>query len=279
MSQVYTLTDAALAEGVKSVGFTASSSAKIDAKSESMFRLLHQVYDKNLDKMEIYCMRNVFAFDKSVAKRILGLNKKVQGDCAFMEEEKEVEQHKDKEESTIDHFKTDVHQSIAQEDLTKLDKELKELRAQFVRQRRRRDVVQHHLDIVRRVAKQSKTCVNDLKVALSTPINETKSGSEENMNLPDKDKLHETVSAVMMGKDVLLQVREDGLQLLRKMNVLNGNNDDKVDNSFDSVPNERLSFFSSNPNASLEDGFAAFRNQFKTSDISDVSSLVKKLSS
>ena len=293
MSSIYTLTDAALAEGVRSVGFsasnTASASASSNAKSEAMFRLLHSVYDKNLDKMEIYCTRNVFAMEKNVMKRILGLqHRNNAASDSLMDDEKVFEETKEIDEENNDSnpdstgldYTAAVDKSIqvvTQNDIDELEKELKELRASFMRQRRRRDVVKHQLETVQRVAAQSGTCVNDLKAAISKTGGSSKAeGDESRNNLSNEDKLYETVSAVMMGKDVLVQVRDDGLQLLRKMNDMNGSEDD-ADNSFDSISNDRLSFFSVNPNASLEDGFAAFRKQFKTNSTSDVNDLLKKL--
>ena len=259
ISSIYTSSDAALAEGVMSVTFGSSSNARRKGNSEDdneskLFHTIHKAYNKNLDILEIYCMRNIFNLDKKLCKRVLGITKRQKYDnndedgVGSLDEE-------DKQAALMINNKMDGGEGkITEESLTKLDEELRELRTKLVQSKRRKELFEHHLEKVRELKKQSTCSVNAVKLALQQAN-------------PNNNNLQELVSAVVMGREGLLQVREEGLELLRKMDVTQVDGHDQNNNNTQQQGQK----------ISLEEDYAAFRKEIKTEDVAQVAALVNKL--
>eukprot|EP00815_Leptocylindrus_aporus_P011722 CAMPEP_0116069750 /NCGR_PEP_ID=MMETSP0322-20121206/12514_1 /TAXON_ID=163516 /ORGANISM="Leptocylindrus danicus var. apora, Strain B651" /LENGTH=317 /DNA_ID=CAMNT_0003557255 /DNA_START=10 /DNA_END=963 /DNA_ORIENTATION=+ len=267
MKSILTIADASLAEGVQSVGFNGSSNSSNASRDryENMFRLLHSVYDKNLDKLELYCERNIFAADYKLAKRILkfaavGRDKDVLGDRTNDLGENVSEEEEEGEKAFVTKVcEEDVSKVVTAEEMMEIDDDLKKLRMKLVRQKRRRDVVKHRLEIVQQTCKKSQASLADLQEALQESSK--------------TDKLYELVSAVMMGKDILEQAREEGSALLELMDQCKtgdaGNR--RMEESFESVPqyDDQISIFTpclydNKHSCTLEQVYESMRKQIKT---------------
>ena len=282
INSIYTISDAALTEGVRSVGFglddndNSSNENYNKTNNEAIFRILHKVYDKNLDKMSLYCMRNVFSLDKHVCRRIIaGCEAKNTIHDNYDDQdddERNVEIDKANENECIPtEEEVDAHDvTVTQEDVINVDEELKILRSELIQDKRRLEVVRNHLSTVKNVEAQCFSSAKNLKDALKSGADTSNSDNDYS-----KDKVHELVSGVMMGKDILTKVREDGIELLKKLSNIksNGMNVDSIEN----VQQRNRPLCEINLNSSLEEGYTMLRKKLRTNRVTDVKILVNKL--
>jgi len=250
---------------VKSVTFGSSGnnarrkSNNEDDNESKLFHTLHKAYNKNLDILEIYCMRNIFNLDKKLCKRVLGITKRQKyndNEEAGALDDTNVE---DIQAALKNNNKKDgEEETVTEESSQKLDEELRELRTKLVQSKRRKELFEHHLERVRELKKQSTCSVNAVKLALQ-------------QSNPNNNNLQELVSAVVMGREGLLQVREEGLELLRKMDETHlfpvDGHDQNNNNSTQQQGQKK----------SLEEDYAAFRKKIKTEDVAQVAALVNML--
>lgn len=212
-------------------------------------------------------MRNIFNMDKKVSKHVLGLYKSTTRNNDNTDERQEEEAQDDDNgdaKCSIPHINgvNDGEEQVTQESMQKLNEELRELRSKLIQSKRRREVFEHHLERVQEVKKQSTVSVKSVRLALQ----------QHRANVVDGDNnsngnLHELVSAVVMGREGLMQVREEGLELLKRMDEKHLLDDQRV-NSVGMIRAQK---------PSLEEDYAVFRKKLKTQDVTQVAALVEKL--
>mmetsp|Transcript_16485 Transcript_16485/g.32819 ORF Transcript_16485/g.32819 Transcript_16485/m.32819 type:complete len:285 (+) Transcript_16485:228-1082(+) len=184
----------------------------LKAANEDFMEAVTSGYDKNLDKFEIYVHRNILSVPEEARERLMS---EVQSRAAGTPGSASKRAKKDADSDVADAKQPDADEASdilpslssipTKQESQDLDAELSSLRAQV---------------------RASKRRVSALKVGLSRLNASLASASSANTGISDAMKagedtigapLHDTVSAVVMGKDGLRQLKGEGEKLLASM--------------------------------------------------------------
>ncbi|GMI04266.1 hypothetical protein TrLO_g11512 [Triparma laevis f. longispina] len=181
--------------------------ASLKTCNDSFIDTLTQGYDRNLDKFEIYVKRNVFSIPE---EGIDGVVKEFErGASTPSKKRAKKSEGEDVSDAKKEVMETSIPTSAAaipsKAETLALDNELAELRSKLRTTKRS----------VQTLKVASKKLSSTLSNAESshTKIADAISSSESHIGAP----LHDTVSAVVMGKDGLEQLKKEGNMLMKRL--------------------------------------------------------------
>jgi len=234
--------------------FAASERDQMKAGNDSLIDTLMNGMDKNMDKFEIYSTRNIFSIPEEVQQLIMdeiaagvtqGTPGKKAKTCATASPGADAESS-----SSTTSIPKSVDDLPSKEDTLKLDQELVELRNKLRSLKKNG----HQLKVA---AEKLQTLVEKATKS-SEGVAAAISAGSESIGAP----LHDTVSAVVMGKDGLAQLKEEGMAIVNQMA------EDEEDEENDE---------NSTSTSTMEGKFAAAKSAIGGSSARDISNLTNIL--
>lgn len=235
--------------------FAASERDQMKAGNDSLIDLICTTMDKNMDKFEIYATRNIFSIPEEVQQLIMeeiaaGATQGTPGKRAKTSASASPSAGADSSSDSTTSIPKSVDDLPSKEDTLKLDQELMELR--------------NKLRSVKKNGHQLKAAAEKLQALVekatksSDGVAAAISAGSESIGAP----LHDTVSAVVMGKDGLAQLKEEGMAIVNQM--AEDEEDDENDENNTST-------------STMEGKFAAAKSAIGGSSARDISNLTNIL--
>lgn len=232
--------------------FAATEREEMKGGNDKLIELICTTMDKNMDKFEIYSTRNIFSIPEEVQQLIMeeiaaGATQGTPGKKAKTSATDSPSAASASEGTTS--IPKSVDDLPSKDDTLKLDQELVELR--------------NKLRTVKKSGHQLKAAAEKLQALVekatksSDGVAAAISAGSESIGAP----LHDTVSAVVMGKDGLAQLKEEGMAIVNQM--AEDEEDEENENNTSTI--------------SMEGKFAAAKSAIGGSSARDISNLTNIL--